>query len=235
MEFENKVVVVTGAAGNVGLATAKAFADKGATIALVDHTEENASKAQMKLSNTPSRAYACDLTQVDAVEQTFAAIEQQLGKIDVLANIAGGFTMGPTIQETSDKDWDFMMNLNLKSVFNTCRMALPGMLQNGSGRIINVAARAALQGVATMGPYCTSKAGVITLTETMAAENKDNDINVNCIMPGTVDTPQNRDAMPDANHDSWVPVSALADVIVFLASDASSCINGAAIPVYGKS
>jgi NAD(P)-dependent dehydrogenase (short-subunit alcohol dehydrogenase family) len=127
------------------------------------------------------------------------------------------------------------MGLNLRSVFNMCRAVVPVMLDQGGGRIVNVSARAALEGKAAMGPYCASKAGVITLTETLAAENKHNGINVNCILPGTVDTPQNRAAMPDQDHDTWVPPEALADVIVFLASNAARCVTGAAIPVYGRS
>ena len=96
-------------------------------------------------------------------------------------------------------------------------------------------ALAAVEGKGRMGPYCASKAAVKTLTESLAAENKFDNINVNCILPGTIDTPQNRDAMPDANFSNWVPPEALADVVVFLASEAARCVTGAAIPVYGKS
>jgi NAD(P)-dependent dehydrogenase (short-subunit alcohol dehydrogenase family) len=162
-------------------------------------------------------------------------VRKTFGHIDVLANIAGGFTMGPLIQETSDRDWDFMMNLNARSVFNTCRSAIPIMLQHGHGRVINVSARAAEQGKGKMGPYCASKAAVRTLTESLAAENKFNNINVNCILPGTIDTTQNRADMPDADFSKWVPPAALADVVLFLASDAARCVTGAAIPVYGQS
>jgi NAD(P)-dependent dehydrogenase (short-subunit alcohol dehydrogenase family) len=109
------------------------------------------------------------------------------------------------------------------------------MLENGGGRIINVSARAANEGKVRMGPYCASKAAVKTLTESLAAENKYDNINVNCILPGTIDTPQNRNDMPDANFDKWVPPAALADVVLFLASDAARCVTGAAIPVYGQS
>jgi NAD(P)-dependent dehydrogenase (short-subunit alcohol dehydrogenase family) len=128
-----------------------------------------------------------------------------------------------------------MLDLNARTVFNTCRTVIPHMLAQGSGRIINVAARAALEGKAHMAPYCVSKAAVITLTESLAAEHKDRDITVNCILPGTLDTPQNRAAMPDQDHTQWVPPAALADVILFLASDAARCVTGAAVPVYGRS
>ncbi len=128
-----------------------------------------------------------------------------------------------------------MLNLNARSVFNTCRAVIPGMLTQGGGRIVNVSARAAKEGKAKMAPYCASKAAVITLTESLAAEHKFNNINVKCILPGTVDTPQNRADMPDADHSKWVTPAALADVIAFLASDAARAVTGAAVPVYGQS
>ena len=149
--------------------------------------------------------------------------------------IAGGFTMGPPLHETEDKDWNFMMDLNARSVFNCCRAVIPHMLEQGSGRIVNISARAAAEGKARMAPYCASKAAVITLTESLAAEHKFNGINVNCILPGTIDTPQNRNAMPDADYGNWVPTAALADVVLFLASEAARCVTGAAVPVYGRS
>jgi NAD(P)-dependent dehydrogenase (short-subunit alcohol dehydrogenase family) len=166
----------------------------------------------------------------DLVERVIA----HFGRVDILANIAGGFAMGPPVHETEDKDWDFMMDLNARSVFNTCRAAVPHMIARGSGRIVNVSARAAREGKAHMAPYCASKAAVITLTESLAAELKDHGINANCILPGTIDTPQNRAAMPDADVSRWVPTAALADVILFLASNASAYVTGAAVPVYGR-
>jgi NAD(P)-dependent dehydrogenase (short-subunit alcohol dehydrogenase family) len=128
-----------------------------------------------------------------------------------------------------------MMDLNARTVFNCCRAVVPHLLSAGGGRIVNVSARAALRGVGTMGPYCASKAAVITLTEALSEELKDSGINVNCILPGTVDTPQNRTSMPDQDHARWVPLDALADVILFLSSDAARAVTGAAVPVYGRS
>jgi len=235
-EFKNKVIVVTGAAGNLGRALAVAFAQRGARIALLDLNEQTTQAVVDDLpQDADATAYAVNLLEAASVNQTLQAIVHDFGHIDVLANIAGGFTMGPLIQDTGDRDWEFMMNLNARSIFYTCRAAIPNMLANGGGRIINVSARAAVEGKGRMGPYCASKAAVKTLTESLAAENKFDNINVNCILPGTIDTPQNRDAMPDANFSNWVPPEALADVVVFLASEAARCVTGAAIPVYGKS
>jgi NAD(P)-dependent dehydrogenase (short-subunit alcohol dehydrogenase family) len=235
-QFTNKVVVVTGAAGNLGQAVAQKFAEAGAHLALLDLNADGLEQTLGGLSGQASAVpFPTNLIDPASVAGTIADVVDRFGHIDVLANIAGGFTMGPLIQDTEDRDWDFMMDLNARSVFNTCRRVIPNMLDNGGGRIINVSARAAENGKGRMGPYCASKAAVLTLTESLAAENRHDNINVNCILPGTVDTPQNREAMADADFSKWVPTDALADVVVFLASDAARCVTGAAIPVYGQS
>lgn len=230
------VVLITGAAGNLGRAVAQAFAHQDAALALLDRDQALLQQTQAMLpESTEVQSWIVDLLDADSVNQTVQAVQERFGRIDVLANIAGGFTMGPLIQDTPDHAWDLMLNLNARSVFYTCRAVLPNMQQQGNGRIINVSARAALNGKGKMGPYCASKAAVLTLTESLAAENKQQNININCILPGTIDTPQNRADMPDADFTQWVPPSALADVVVFLASEAARCVTGAAIPVYGKS
>ncbi len=235
-EFKQSVVVVTGAAGNLGGAVAQAFAQQGAHLALIDHNADGLKAAIERCEGQASvKAFETNLIDPASVNSSIDAILESFGKIDVLANIAGGFRMGPLIQDTDDKDWNFMLDLNARSVFNTCRRAIPAMLDNGGGRIINVSARAAEQGKGNMGPYCASKAAVLTLTESLAAENKFNNINVNCILPGTIDTPQNRKDMPDADFGKWVPPAALGDVVMFLASHAARCVTGAAVPVYGQS
>lgn len=231
--LDGQVVLITGAAGNLGQASARAFAAAGARIALVDHNPDSLTGLRTELAD--AAGFGADLIQPESVAAMVAQVHQHFGRIDVLANIAGGFTMGPAVHETPDRDWDHMLDLNARTVFNTCRAVIPHMLTQGGGRIINVAARAALEGKARMAPYCVSKAAVITLTESLAAEHKDSGITVNCILPGTVDTPQNRAAMPDQDHTKWVPPAALADVILFLASEAARCVTGAAIPVYGRS
>jgi NAD(P)-dependent dehydrogenase (short-subunit alcohol dehydrogenase family) len=154
-------------------------------------------------------------------------------RIDVLCNIAGGFRMGQAVHETTDETWDLMLGLNAKSVVNCARAVVPGMLAAGQGKIVNVAALAGLSGKANMGAYVASKSAVMRLTESMAAELRDKRINVNCILPSTIDTPQNRKDMPKADPRRWVAPEALADVVLFLASDAARAIHGAAIPVSG--
>lgn len=231
-----RVVIVTGAAGNLGRAVAQAFAHLGTRLALVDRDHRALDGVRQTLpAGCDSAAFPTDLMDPQAVESMADGVAAHFGRVDVLANIAGGFTMGPPIHETQDQDWELMLNLNARTVFYCCRAVIPRLLAAGGGRIVNVSARAATRGVGHMGPYCTSKAAVITLTEALADELKDQGINVNCVLPGTLDTPQNRAAMPDQDPSRWVPLEALADVILFLASDAARAVTGAAIPVYGRS
>jgi NAD(P)-dependent dehydrogenase (short-subunit alcohol dehydrogenase family) len=233
--LNGQVAIITGAAGNLGQATARAFGAAGARLALVDRNPNAVEMLIKALEGAEAAAFGADLMRPDSVAEMVAGVKARFGGIDILINIAGGFTMGPPVHETPDRDWDFMMDLNARTVFNSCRAVVPHLIERSGGRIVNVSARAALEGRGQMAPYCASKAAVITLTESLAAEVKDAGITVNCILPGTVDTPQNREAMPDQDHGRWVPPAALADVILFLASDAARCVNGAAVPVYGRS
>ncbi|CAK0764078.1 SDR family oxidoreductase [Gammaproteobacteria bacterium] len=231
--FAGKVVMITGAAGNLGRATAEAFRCVGAHLALVGRNLGHLEWAWPVSEGI--LLLAADLTNESETQGTMEEAIAHYGRIDILANIAGGFTMGPPIHETPVEVWNNMLDVNVRSAFLMSRAVLPHMRSQGSGKIINIAARAALEGKANMGPYCVSKSAVITLTETLAAENSSYGINVNCILPGTIDTTENREAMPDADFSKWVAPMALADVILFLASDAARAIHGAALPVYGTS
>lgn len=234
--FDGKIAVVTGAAGNLGRTLVAMLAARGAGVALVDLDADALAAVREELPpETEAEIFAADLIAPDSVTAMVQGVMARFGRIDILANIAGGFTMGPPLHETGDEDWDLMMDLNARTLFNCCRGVVPHMLAAGGGKIVNVSARAATEGKGRMAPYCASKAAVVTLTESLAAEHRLAGINVNCILPGTIDTPQNREAMPDQDHSRWVPTAALADVILFLASDAAGCVTGAAVPVYGQS
>jgi NAD(P)-dependent dehydrogenase (short-subunit alcohol dehydrogenase family) len=207
--------MITGAAGNLGRAVSEAFADLGDNVVAVD---------------LPTNLL--DQAQVDAAVQR--AI-QQFKRIDVLCNLAGGFRMGTPLHETSDKDWNFLLDLNARTVLHTARAVVPHMISAGGGKIVNVGAFAAQKGAAHMGAYIASKSAVIRLTETMAAELREKNINVNCVLPTIIDTPQNRAAMPEVDPSRWVAPADLAGVIVFLASDEARAVHGAALPVTGLS
>jgi len=232
--FNNQVIAITGASGALGSTVAELFFRAGANIALVDISFQKLTHPRWKHAKSVE-LFETDLTDVNSVNNSVSEIIDRFGQIDCLANIAGGFKMGPAVHETPVSDWDFIMNMNAKSVFLMCRAVIPHMLKMDKGKIVNVAARAATEGKAKMAPYCVSKAAVITLTQSLAAEHKFNNINVNCILPGTIDTPQNRTDMPDANHNNWVPTTDLANEILHLCSEQAKGITGAAVPIYGKS
>ena len=175
-----------------------------------------------------------DVTDPTQVQRFTATIINQFEGIDVVANIAGGFIGGLSISEMDTEKWDFMMDLNLKSVFLMCKAVLPHMIERSSGKIVNVSARAGLAGAAGMGAYCVSKGGVRTLTESIAEEVKEKGININAIMPSIIDTQANRQSMPEADFSKWVSPHQIAKVVRFLVSEDAQIINGAAIPVYGQ-
>lgn len=230
MSLDPRTVIVTGAAGNLGRAVAQAFADQGANLVLADldrkHLEQafgaDNSRRLLVPANLIDMAGAADLAQ---------AALARFGHIDVLCNIAGGFRMGETVHETSDENWNFLFDINTRTLLNTVRAVVPHMLAGGGGKIVNVGAFAAQKGVAQMGAYTAAKGTVIRMTEAMAAELRDQNINVNCVLPTIIDTPENRAAMPKADPAKWVAPADLANVIAFLASDAARAVHGAAVPV----
>ena len=232
--FTGKVVVVTGAAGALGQAVFEHFANQGASVVALDYNQKLLDEAFPDQSGR-HRFLPVDLTDEAQVAKVVSDIVAEVKTIDVLCNIAGGFLMGEAVHETSAKTWDFLLDLNARSILHTASAIVPVMLAQGGGKIVNVAARAATQGYAAMGAYTASKAAVMRLTEAMAAELRENNINVNCIMPGTIDTQRNREDMPDADHSTWVPTAQLASVIGFLASDAAIAVHGASVPVDGLS
>lgn len=236
LDFTDRVVAVTGGAGNLGVAVATAFASAGAKIAFIDRALGRLPEIIGELAGTDHFiAPPTDVTDSNSVSATMQEILARFGRIDALVNTAGGYRAGTPLHETPIGDWDFMLNLNARSVFVACQSVIPTMLKQGSGKIINIASRAALSGDANHAAYSVSKTAVVRLTESMAAELKQSGLNVNCVMPGLIDTPQNRAAMPDSDFSQWVSPEAIADVILFLASEGARAINGAAIPVYGRS
>jgi len=233
MNFNNKTIMVTGAAGNLGRAVANAFHQRGGNLVLVDRQIESLQRA-FGTDDERRASFAVDLLNQSQVQDAVGSAVSRFGRIDVLCNVAGGFRMGPPIHETPDEDWNFLFDLNTRSLLHAVRAVVPGMLASRAGKIVNIAANSAQKGVANMGAYCASKDVVVRVTEAMAAELRDSNINVNCVMPSIIDTPENRAAMPDTDFSRWVAPEALADVIVFLASDGARAIHGAALPVVGR-
>lgn len=236
-DFTNKVVMITGAIGNLGAVLARSFQASHARLALVDRGKDRLKEVFPDMLDSADYLLinCADLMDENEVEVSVAKAIQHFGRIDVLVNTVGGFRAGKMLHETPVETLEFMLSLNAKAIFIACKLVIPRMLDGGSGKIINLAARPGLEGKAGMSAYSASKSAVLRFTESMSAELKDQGINVNCVIPGTIDTQPNREAMPEADFSTWVKPESLADVILFLASEAARDIHGAAIPVYGRS
>jgi NAD(P)-dependent dehydrogenase (short-subunit alcohol dehydrogenase family) len=209
------VAVVTGVTGGLGPAVKPALEQAGYTVAGISRRE-------------------ADVTREAEVNAAIERIVQQHGRVDALVNVAGGFGGGQPVHETDVSLWDRMLALNLTSAFLCCRAVIPHMLAAGHGRIVNVSSRTALQPAAGLSAYNVSKAGVISLTDTLAAELRGTDVTANAVLPSVIDTPSNRAAMPNADFSQWVKPDQIAAVIVDLVSDRWGIVSGARIPVYGS-
>jgi NAD(P)-dependent dehydrogenase (short-subunit alcohol dehydrogenase family) len=234
-DFNDRVVVISGAAGNLGSAVAHALDPQGAKLGLLDRRPGRLQQVCGQLADNPDHLLigTVDMTQPGSVDEACDQIIDKHGRIDALINALGGYRAGKPVHETSDDDWDFMFNLNVRSTFLSCKAAIPHMLRQGSGKIVNIAARPGLKGVANAAPYSAAKSAVIRLTESLAAELMHQGINVNCVLPGTLDTPNNREQQPDADYSRWVSPQQVTNVILYLASDEADAVHGASIPAYG--
>lgn len=235
--FDGQVVMVTGGTGNLGGPVALAFAAAGAKVVVVDR---NAEKQRARFPEWVDAtdyllAAPVDVTLESDATQTVAQAVERFGRVDVLVNTVGGYRAGKPVHELDLETWDLMFNLNARSTLVMCKAVIPTMLSQGRGKIINVAARAGLAGSANHAAYSASKAAVMRLTESMAAELRDRGINVNCVLPSIIDSADNRAAMPKADTRKWVKPESLAETILFLASEAARDIHGVSMPVYGLS
>ncbi len=225
VNLNQKVVVITGALGTLGRAMSSTAVAAGATVVGVDC-----------VSGEPEAGVAAchviDLLDSTKTKAGFAEIAQAHGKIDAIVNIAGGFVW-ETLEDGSIDSWDRMYQLNVRTAANACQATLPHFPKSG-GRIVNISAAGAVKAAMGMGAYAASKSGVARLTEALAEELKAKNITVNAVMPSVIDTAPNRADMPDADFSAWVSPKALAEVILFLLSDASEPITGALIPVTGR-
>jgi 3-oxoacyl-[acyl-carrier protein] reductase len=225
--MNGKVIVVTGASGALGKVVAETALARGARVAGVDH-------AASQIPATASRIElgGVDLSDAAAAKNAIEAVAAHFGSCDALINIAGGFAF-ETVAEGDAKTWQRMYALNVLTALNASRAAIPHLAASSAGRIVNIGAIGALQAGSGMGAYAASKAGVHRLTEALAAEWKGR-ITVNAVLPSTIDTPANRASMPKADFGKWVTPLELAEVILFLVSDAASAVTGALLPVSGR-
>jgi NAD(P)-dependent dehydrogenase (short-subunit alcohol dehydrogenase family) len=225
--MNGKVIVVTGASGALGKVVAEIALARGARVAGVDHAA-----SQLPATENRIELGGVDLTDAAQAKTAIDAVAAHFGGLDALVNIAGGFAF-EAVAEGETKTWQRMYALNVLTALNASRSAIPHLAASGTGRIVNVGAMGALQAGSGMGAYAASKAGVHRLTEALAAEWKGK-ITVNAVLPSTIDTPANRASMPKADFGKWVTPQELAEVILFLASDAASAVTGALLPVSGR-
>ena len=231
LALNERVVAVTGAFGNLGQALVQLLAERGAKVVLIDRAASLPEQATCPAGGL--LLCGIDLTSAASAEQAAACIEQQFSRLDGLVNVAGGFSW-ETLADGELESWDRLYALNLRSTVCTSKALLPLLKRSEQGRIVNVGAAAATRATIGMGPYAASKAGVLRLTESLADELKQQGITVNAVLPSILDTPQNRQDMPDAEYDNWVKPEQLAAVIGFLLSAEASAITGAGIPVTGR-
>lgn len=221
-----RTVVVTGAAGALGQAVARRFLQEGARLALVDHDEGRLRQVFAGLADAPHLLLAADVTSEPGMGSVAARVAQELGRVDALVHVAGGFEMGEPVHGLGRAAWDRMMNLNAWSFVALSKAFVPAMLAARRGRVVAVSARSAQSGLATMAAYCASKSALQRLVESLSQEVRSGGINVNSVAPTIMDTPANRQSMPEADRSAWVSTDVAAQAIVFLCSDAAAAVHG---------
>jgi NAD(P)-dependent dehydrogenase (short-subunit alcohol dehydrogenase family) len=229
MTLNDQVVLITGATGGLGHSVTTAFLQAGAQVAGVSRKIQAGDFA-----NPAFHAFPGELGSADAAQAVAGAVIGKLGRIDTVVHLVGAFAGGQPFADTGDDTLERMLDLNFRSAFWIARAVLPGMRQRGSGAILAIGSRVATEPVATLGAYAASKAALVSLMRTLALENRDRGIRANVVLPGTMDTPANRQAMPDADSSQWVDPAQVAALLVHLASPQASQITGAVIPVLGR-
>jgi NAD(P)-dependent dehydrogenase (short-subunit alcohol dehydrogenase family) len=237
MNFHDKMVLVTGGTGGLGREVTMAFLEAGARVLVTYRRAEELAalvSSAERIGAKPPEGAAVDVTDLAAVEQFVAGTVKKFGRIDVLVNAVGGYAGGTNLWEVDPRVYDQMLQLNLKAGFALARAVVPVMIRQNRGWVVNVASKAAVDHGAGGAPYAASKAGALALFDSLAAEVKAYNINVNSVLPSIIDTAANRAAMPQADFSKWPKPEEIARVILFLCSEEASVIHGAAIPVYGK-
>ena len=227
--LEGKITLITGAKGGLGSFVTEAFLAAGAKVVGVSRSIQARDFAHPNFHAMPA-----ELSTGEAARTLCDSVVARFGRIDALVHVMGGFAGGKPVAETDDATLEKMLDLNYRAAFFIARAVLPHMRRQGSGRILAVASRQAVEPGAMVGAYSASKAALVSLIRTIALENKDRGISANTVLPGTMDTPANRTGDPTADVSQWVEPSQVAALLVHLASDAGAQVTGASIPIYGK-
>ena len=237
MNFTGKVALVAGGTGGLGRVVSLAFLKEGAGVTVTYRKEQEFADVKRVAGADASRlaVRSLDVTDEAAVQKLVDGICAEHGRLDVLVNAVGGYAGGTKVWELETRVLDQMLALNLRSGFVLSRAAAKAMREQGSGAIVNIASKAAVDHEAGASAYAASKAAAVALMDSLAADLKGSGVRVNSVLPSIIDTEANREAMPTANFAKWPKPEDIARVILFLASDDAKVIHGAAIPVYGNS
>jgi NAD(P)-dependent dehydrogenase (short-subunit alcohol dehydrogenase family) len=227
IQMKGQVVLVTGANGGLGTSVTQAFLDAGAMVIGTSRKIR-----QSDFVGADFTAIPAEISSSQAAKVLLDQVVSRYGRLDVLAHTVGGFAGGSSVADTDDATFQRMFELNLNATFYLLRAAIPVLRKSGNGRIVAIGSRAALEPGPNVGAYSASKAAMVSLIKTVALENRDAGMTANVILPGTMDTPSNREAMPDADFSKWVQPATVASLMVWLAGKAGKDINGAVIPVY---
>lgn len=232
-DFSNKIALITGGTGALGSQLLKFFASHGATT-IGTYLDES------KMNIISSKSQGVDFIQCNTLIDTevsslISNIAEKYGRIDILVNTVGGFLGGKTVFQIQEAEWDKMFGVNLKSAFLVTKYVIPLMIQSGYGRIVHISSYTGWTANGFDSAYAASKAGLIRFVESVSKELRDQDLNINCVLPSIIDTETNRKAMPDADAKHWVTIEELANIIAFLCSDDSRAITGSAIPAFKQS
>lgn len=227
--MKDQVILVTGANGGLGMAVTRALLAAGAKVAGVSRRI-----SQSDFSENGFAAIQSDIVSVETAGKVVDEVLSRFGRLDALVHLVGGFAGGNTIAEMDLATFQQMFEINTNAVFYVLRAVLPKMRKQGHGRIVAIGSRAAVDPGPAVGAYSASKAAMVSLMRTAALENRDIGINVNVILPGTMDTPANRKAMPKADVSKWVRTETIANLIVWLLGKNGDDVNGAVLSVYGR-
>ncbi len=242
-DFSDKVIVITGGTGALGRVLTKSFLNYNSkTIVVTYRSEKEMLELKTELGNLFERPLnmsttieftKVDVTRDDETKRSISNIVERHGQIHALINVVGSYIGGKSVTQLDESEWDKMISINLKSAFLISKHVIPVMVANNYGKLVHVASKTGLVSNGYDSAYAASKAGLIRFVESAYQEVKKSNININCILPTILDTESNRKDMPNADFSKWIKLEDLSKVILFLSSDNSKIINGAAIPAYG--
>ena len=224
--MKDRVIFITGAKGGLGSFITRRFLETGAAV-----VGASRSISQQDFPRPNFTALVVDFTKAEAVNDAVQSVITRFGRLDVLVHLLGAFEGGQTVAETDDDAWQRMRDLNLTAGFYVLRAAIPYLRKSGNGRIVAIGSLTAVEPHSQLGAYVTFKAGLAMLVRTVALENKDAGLTAHVVLPGTMDTPANREAMPNADFSKWIQPKDVVNLVLSLTTERASQVEGAVVPI----